>query len=236
VGKAGKVYLMAGAGPGTGPKAVRFHRSAVESTGKKKPLIAYVGAAHGDTTAFEKMLGTMIFGLGADLISVKLSKKATKTSAAREQLASADLIFVSGGDVDAGMAVIHDRDLAPYFRELHAQGKVMEGVSAGSIMLGQHWVRFDEEDEAKAEVFDCLGVVPHSFDAHGEKDGWEELQALARLLAGQKAKPEHVYGLVSGHCGVWDGAKLEAAGGALHRYTVAASPARAEDLAEGKSV
>jgi peptidase E len=223
---------MAGAGPGTGPRSVRFHKQAVEATGKKKPRIAYVGAAAGDSKAFELMIGGMIFGLGADVTSVKLTKKSVKTSEAKDQLAEADLIFITGGDVDAGMKVIHDRDLAPTFRELHQAGKVMEGVSAGSIMLGAQWVRFpDEDDDSTAEPFDCLGVVPQSFDAHSEEDGWSELQTLARLLAARPKPPRYVYGLVSGHCGLWDGKNLSALGGALHRFTCAIPPVRTDDLA-----
>jgi peptidase E len=215
---------------------VRYHRLAIDATGKKNPQIAYVGAASGDSLMFEKMLGPLIFGLGAEVVSVKLTKPKLTTSAAKQQLADSDIIFVTGGDVEEGMRIINERDLASYFRELAGQGKVFEGVSAGSIMLGQHWVRFDEEDDTKAEVFDCLGVVPFSFDAHGEKDDWDELRALAKLMAKQPNPPPHVYGLVSGHCGFWDGAKLTAQGGELHRFTCATEPVRAPDLAEGSSI
>ena len=233
--KPGPVYLMAGAGPGTGPKSVRFHRGAVEATGKKKPKIAYVGAAAGDALAFEKMISTLIFGLTADVTSVKLTKKKEKTSDLKNKLADADLIFITGGDVDEGMKAIHERDMAGYFRELHAQGKVFEGVSAGSIMLGMHWVRFPESgDESGAEPFDCMGIAPFSFDAHGEKDDWEELQVLARLLASRPKPPKHVYGLVSGTCGLWQADTLSALGGALNRYTVAPKPERADDLAPNR--
>jgi peptidase E len=229
--KLGQVYLMAGAGPGTGPKSVRYHRDAIAGIGKKKPRIAYVGAASSDSLAFQKMLGPMIFGLTADVVPVKLTKKSVATSAAKEMLAEADLIFISGGDVEEGMKVINERDLAGYFRELHRQGKVFEGVSAGSIMLGEHWVRFpDEDDDTKAEIFDCLGVVPFSFDAHGEKDGWEELQVLAKLLSRAPQPPASVYGLVSGTCALWDGAKLVALGGALNRYGCTNPAEKLDDL------
>ena len=57
---AGPVYLMAGAGPGTGPRSVHYHQDAIAATGKAKPTIAYIGCAAGDSYAFEKMLGAMI--------------------------------------------------------------------------------------------------------------------------------------------------------------------------------
>jgi peptidase E len=227
---------MAGAGAATRKKSVRFHQQAIAATGKAKPHIGYVGAAAGDSKAFEKMIGAMMFGITAKVTSIPLTKKTLKTSEAKQMLADVDLIFVTGGDVDAGMKAVHQRELAPYFRELHEQGKPMEAVSAGSIMLGQHWVRFDEKDDSKVELFDCLGVVPYSFDAHSEEDGWSELQALAGLLGKGKKPPKEVIGLVSGTCGLWDGTSLTALGGPLHRFTCTIPPQSAPDLEEGKSL
>jgi dipeptidase E len=217
-------WLLAGAGPKTGPKSFRHHDALVKSLGKKQPVIAYVGAASGDSLVFEKMLSTAMFGLGTKVHSVKLTKKATKTSEAKSLLEGADVIFVSGGDVDHGMNVLHERDLAPFFRSLAAKGKWFEGISAGSIMLGQHWVRFHDDDST--ELFDCLGVVPFSFDAHDEPE-WGELVALAKHLPADRT----VYGLTSSTCAVWDGKKLSALGGGLARVKCGPKPKRLADLA-----
>ncbi len=54
------VYLIAGAGPGTGPRSFRFHDDVVVATGKDKPLFAYVGAASGDARWFERVIKTMV--------------------------------------------------------------------------------------------------------------------------------------------------------------------------------
>ncbi len=218
-------YLLAGAGPKTGPKSFRHHDAMVKSLGKKQPVIAYVGAASGDSLVFEKMLSTAMFGLGTKVHSVKLTKKATKTSEAKAVLEGADVIFVSGGDVDAGMKVIHERGMGPFFRDLAAKGKWFEGISAGSIMLGEHWVRFHGENDESTEVFDCLGVVPFSFDAHDEPE-WGELVALAKHLPADRT----VYGLTSTTCAVWDGKKLTALGGPLARVKCGPKPKRLTDL------
>ena len=50
--KHGSVFLMAGAGPGTGRKSVRYHDELVKLTGKKSTVIAYVGACAGDALGF----------------------------------------------------------------------------------------------------------------------------------------------------------------------------------------
>jgi hypothetical protein len=209
------VYLIAGAGPGTGPRSFRFHDDVVEATGTDKPLYAYVGAASGDARWFERIIKTMVFGPRAKCAFVRLTDKSVRTSEAKAMLADADVIFVSGGDVEEGMRVIEDRGLAPYFRELHRGGKVFEAVSAGSIMLGEHWVRFAHDDDECGERFDCLGIVPMSFDAHDEKDRWGELHALARLMPSEPGK--WVCGLTSKCAALWDGKTLHALGGPLAR-------------------
>lgn len=219
-------YLLAGAGPKTGPKSFRYHADLVRELGKKIPVIAYVGAASGDSLVFEEMISTAMFGLRSKVHSIKLTKKATKTSDVKSVLEGCDVVFVSGGDVDHGMKAIHDRDLAPFFKKLAAKGTWFEGISAGSIMLGEHWVRFhDEHDDDSAEVFDCMGIVPYSFDAHDEPD-WGELLALAKKLPTDRI----VYGLPSATCAVWDGRILTARGGAIARVKCGPKPKRLVDL------
>jgi hypothetical protein len=197
--------------------------------GKRRPTIAYVGAAANDSRVFAAMIRTLVFGGSANVVTVALSRRATPTSTIRAELAAADLVFFTGGDVGRGMELIDGRDLAPYLRELATQGKAMEGISAGAILLGRHWVRFQGKDESRGAPFDCLGIVPASFDTHDEADGWQEAQILAGLLAGSDERI--VYGIVSSGCARWCGGKLTALGRPLARFRCAASPVRMSDLA-----
>ena len=223
---AGSVFLIAGAGPGTRRHAVRFHAEAVAACGARAPVIAYVGAAANDSVVFEKLISTLVFGRTARTIPVRLKHSGLATSTARALLADADIVFFTGGDVEVGMRLIDARGLAPYLRELHAAGKVMEGISAGAILLGRHWVRFPGEDDARAEPFDCLGVVPRSFDCHGEADDWEELRALARVTPDEKT----VYGIPSGGAARWKSGRLTALGEPLARFRCGPSPGRLAPL------
>jgi hypothetical protein len=56
-------------------------------------------------------------------------------------------------------------------------------------------VRFPDDDEAKAEIFPCLGVAPLHVDAHSEEDGWSELRVLVRLLQARGDERPVGYGL-----------------------------------------
>ena len=104
------------------------------------------------------------------------------------------MIFVSGGDVEAGMRVLERTGFAPLLKELHQAGKPFIGLSAGSIMLAQSWVRWpDADDDATAETFPCLGLAPLLCDTHAEKEDWEELKVLLKLSGAAMG-----YGIPSG--------------------------------------
>jgi peptidase E len=209
-------YLIAGAGRETSRRSVRWHAACARATGKRRPRIAYVGAAANDSVAFAALVRGLVFGVTADVVSVRLGRRAEPTSRLRAALADADLVFFTGGDVELGMRLVDERGLAPYLRELAQQGKPMEGISAGAILLGRSWVRFPGDDPAGAERFDCLGVVPASFDTHAEADGWDELRALAHRIA--PADEPVVYGIRSHGAALWRDGALTALGTPLVRF------------------
>jgi cyanophycinase-like exopeptidase len=133
-----------------------------------------------------------------------------------EVLDSADAILVSGGDVEQGMRVLGETKLGPMLSAQHARGKVIIGLSAGSIMLSRQWVRWrDPSDDSTYEAFDCLGLAPILCDTHGEGENWEELQALLQL-----SPPGAIgYGIPSGAalCVTPEGG-LSAMGEAVQRF------------------
>jgi cyanophycinase-like exopeptidase len=114
---------------------------------------------------------------------------------ARAILSSSDLVFVSGGDVEAGMRILEERKMVRFLQHLHDKGKPFFGLSAGSIMLARCWVRWsDPENEASAETFPCLEFASVLCDTHAEAEEWEELKVLLKL-----SRPATVgYGIPSG--------------------------------------
>jgi cyanophycinase-like exopeptidase len=135
---------------------------------------------------------------------------------AKRVLTEADLVFVSGGDVEAGMRALRATEMIGFLRELAQGGKPFFGLSAGSIMLGRQWVRWeDPDDDATAERFACLGLADLWCDTHAEAEGWEELRTLLRLSPDGSTG----YGIVSGTALLAhpDGA-VSALGGEVHRF------------------
>ncbi len=188
---------LVGGGPGAVLALRRHFKAALNALNRENPIVAYVGAASDDNLGFQKMLTTELALAGARFRAAKIAASGASIAAAQDLLLECDLVFVSGGDVEHGMNVLKDKGLLPFFRDLCKANKPMFGLSAGSLMLAKEWVRFPDEDESKAELFECIGAAPLHVDAHSEDDDWSELRTLVRLLK-ERGDPSPVgYGLTS---------------------------------------
>jgi peptidase E len=188
---------LVGGGPGTVLALRRHLRTALESIQRPRPLVAYVGAASDDSRAFFAMIrGALAVPLGrARMQLARIASPRAKGSEARALLEDCDMVFVSGGDVEHGINVLRDRDVAGTLIAVARRGTPMFGISAGSLMLAREWVRFGEDDDEKAELFPCLGIAPVHVDAHSEEDGWSELRVVVRLLHARGDRAPVGYGL-----------------------------------------
>jgi cyanophycinase-like exopeptidase len=229
------VYLLAGGrgSPRTRPDPLIAEVFA--ASGKPRPRIAYIGAPSEDNRVFFIMLSKIMKGSGAGRVElVRLAGKKPDLVAARATIAAADVVFMTGGDVEFGMDLLGRTGMLPVLHERLAAGIPFFGMSAGSIMLASHWIRWlDPEDDSTAAPFPCMGFAPLVCDAHGEADGWVELVALLGLM------PQGTvgYGIVTG-AGIRsmpDGT-VSAMGGAVHRFRRGAGGVeRIEDLAPDRS-
>jgi cyanophycinase-like exopeptidase len=174
------IYLLAGdPGARRGMKDPLICR-AIASCGFVEPSIAYIGAASGDDKSFFTMLARLMVACGAGAVELApLAGRRVKLDRTRSILEKADMVFVSGGDVEEGMNVIGERGMLPLLRDLYRGGKPFFGLSAGSIMLARQWIVWeDPSDDSTASAIPCLGFAPVLCDTHAEEDDWEELRAL----------------------------------------------------------
>jgi len=190
------VFLLAGGRDTTRDAYADVVKRIYRLAGSDRPRIAYIGAANDDNPRFIGFMSGMLAAAGpCDFELAPLAGKKGSAAKARKVVEAADLVFVGGGDVEAGMKWIHDRDFAGCLREKLASGAPVFGASAGAIMLASRWVRWrDPDDDSTAELFDCLGLAPVICDTHCEEDHWVELKA-ALGLAGEGA---HGWGIRSG--------------------------------------
>ena len=188
---------MVGGGPGAALALRRHFKAALAEVDRPRPVVAYVGAATDDNHGFFTMIhGALAPGSSVRMEPVKIASPKARPADARAVLEACDLVFMSGGDVEHGMKVLHDRDLARTLVALAHAGKPFFGISAGSLMMAREWVRFpDENDDASAELFPCLGLAPLHVDAHSEDDDWSELRVVVRLLHERGDESPVGYGL-----------------------------------------
>ena len=178
------VYLFAGGRSGNRKKQNVLLQMMYREYGIASPMVAYSGTASGDDKTFFKFIAGELTQAGADKVThAVIAPAGADIKKARSVLEAADIVFVSGGDVEAGMDVLQEKNMIGFLNELYRQGKPFFGISAGAIMLASRWVRWrDPDDDDSAELFPCLGFAPIICDTHDEQGGWEELQAALQLV------------------------------------------------------
>jgi peptidase E len=211
------VFLLAGGRPRGGKKQDSLLQAVYREFGVKAPTIAYSGTASGDDKRFFGFISGELKEAGAGKIThAVIAPKGADLKKAQQILNAADIIFVSGGDVEAGMEVLQAKNMVGFFNNLYRQGKPFFGISAGAIMLADRWVRWtDPDDDSSAELFPCLGYAPIICDTHDEQAGWEELQSALML----EKEGFRGYGLSSGSgVKVTADGKVTAIGGIVYQY------------------
>ena len=145
---------------------------------------AYIGAANGDRVAFFENMKTMLLRLGIKKVDfLRLARKDVDEKEVRKILKEADIIFISGGEVEDGMKWLSIHNLCEYLKVLFNEGKQFICVSAGTIMMGSHWFSIDEsKKDSNPTLIECLGIIPTVFDTHAEDEDWIELKTTLRLL------------------------------------------------------
>jgi cyanophycinase-like exopeptidase len=174
---------------------------ALRLTGKSEPHVLYIGAASRDDRQFGAAISGVLEAAGAHrVLWPRLTGRKKERVRAREALEKVDLVFVGGGDVEAGVDALHDAEVVAPLRAAARRGVVLAGMSAGAIMLGERWIRWpsSEAGDDEAETYACLGLVPCSLDVHGEADDWREARSFAAVRAREVRKKARVLGVPSG--------------------------------------
>jgi peptidase E len=170
------IILISG-GPNSNNTALIAEALALSKT--QKPIVVYIGAASSDNKDFFSMLRRMLISAGADKVTLVPIVQGFDRKKAESILSSGDLVFISGGDVKAGMEYLEKRNLVPFLKKLYESGKPFFGISAGAIMLCRNWIHWrNSADDSSAKSFPCLGFAPVLCDTHAEDEGWNELRTL----------------------------------------------------------
>lgn len=212
-----QVFLLAGGRTSNREALLALLQTVFQENKLTSPKVAYVGTANGDDEAFFNRTASNLIAAGATAVNhVLISPENADLKQANIILDCADIIFISGGDVEEGMRVLREKKMISILDRLYREGKPFFGLSAGSIMLAEKWVRWSNPDnDESAELFQCLGFAPIICDTHGEEDDWPELK-MALELSKENVKG---YGIISGTAiKVSPNGKVEALGGKINQF------------------
>lgn len=139
----------------------------LELTGKQRPRICFVHTASGDDPAYLTRSYAAMSELGCDVTHLQLFTQ--PNAPVREHILKSDVIWVGGGSVANLLAVwqLHGVDIA--MREAYEAGKILGGVSAGSICW--HLRGPTDSFGPKLEpVTNALGLLPFGNGVHYDSE------------------------------------------------------------------
>jgi cyanophycinase len=163
-------------------------RNLVESQSFKA---AYVGASNDNDPAYYGIFEAAIQSIGVAECRMVSNSDITFVE-------QADLVLLSGGDVDKGWRIFEQNGLKELLIRRYHQGVLLVGSSAGAVQLGM------------------LGLVPYVISAHDEKDSWAGLKETLRGLG----KPVNGIGIPTGAGMVYHADRsIEAIRYPLHQFS-----------------
>lgn len=141
---------------------------------KTNPGAAYIGASNGDQPEFYSLFQAAMETMGiSDCRSVP-------SQPSREDILfieDADLIVLSGGDVERGWRTFEQNGLKELLPRKRLDGAILMGLSAGAIQLGLGCL----SNSAQPKQIDMFRFAPFYVGAHDEGNDWFDLRALVNL-------------------------------------------------------
>jgi hypothetical protein len=139
-----------------------------------KPSAAYIGASNGDQPEFYSLFQ-------AAMESMEISNcRLVPSQPSKEDILfieDADLIVLSGGDVERGWRTFEQNGLKELVPRKRFDGAILMGVSAGAIQLGLGCL----STSAQPKQIDMFRFVPFYIGAHDEENDWWDMRALVNL-------------------------------------------------------
>jgi len=133
---------------------------------RRKPKVAFIGAAHGDSDA-----GRLRFYAGFSQFECRPTHLPLFARTPRDLesfVLEQDAIFVGGGNTKSMLAVWRDWGLDRYLRTAWERGVVLGGGSAGSICWFEHGLT--DSIAGPLTALPCLGFLPGSNCPHYDSE------------------------------------------------------------------
>jgi cyanophycinase len=164
------------------PDGIFFFNSIIEGLQNDSLKAAYIGASNNDLPEFYDL-----FVAAMENIGIRNCRMIHSTFSKEDQgfLETADIILLSGGDVERGWNIFEATGLKKAISRKYEEGTILIGISAGAMQLGLCGYRDEEVQEE--QVFDTFQFIPYIIGVHEEKSDWKNLRKTV-LFKGEYTK------------------------------------------------
>ncbi|MFE8702348.1 Type 1 glutamine amidotransferase-like domain-containing protein [Cytobacillus sp. FJAT-54145] len=109
---------------------------------------------------------------------------------AKRELVNCDVVYLSGGNTFYFLKNLQKRNIIPLIKEMVHAGKLLIGLSAGSIMMSEtiKMAELIDKNEVELDNLKALHLVEFEFMPH-----WEEHFSLDELMIYSKAMNKKIY-------------------------------------------
>jgi hypothetical protein len=145
-----------------------------EDLDSANPKAAYIGASNGDQPEFYDLFVAAMESMAISDCRLVPSQPSREDTSFLEE---ADLIVLSGGDVERGWQAFEQNGFKDLLPRLRYDGAVLIGVSAGAVQLGLGHLT----NAAQPKPLDMFRFAPFYIGAHDEENDWFDLRALVNL-------------------------------------------------------
>ena len=146
-------------------ETIAIDKFIVKESGKKNPKVLFVPTASKDLPAYSAAFRRVYEKLGCQVEILRLFDKRKFSQTTLEKLiASADIIYVGGGDYDILLSVWKKRKIIPFIQSAYQQGTILTGLSSGCAVWYEYLI--DSDKSKKTRLKKGLGilegvVIPH---------------------------------------------------------------------------
>ncbi|NBO17664.1 MAG: hypothetical protein EBV03_00260 [Proteobacteria bacterium] len=173
-----------------------LYREMMQLTGKQHPRVEIITNAsknYADETAEQYQLIFDRLGGQTHTIASREPETLASDTALYNRLASADLVFITGGDQEELPRLFQQGPLYKLLRQRYVNdpGFVLAGTSAGSMAMSEHMIGGDTQDKRSCpSIVPGFGLMPAIIDTH--MDSRARAHRDRRLLHAVSSCSEHI--------------------------------------------
>jgi dipeptidase E len=160
-------------------------RTLLELTGKETPQVLFVPTASEDAPGYVSAVEIAYGRLGARVESLLLWERDADPVVAARKIASADVVYVGGGNTKAMLARWRELGVDEALRRHLDAGKPVGGVSAGAIcwfrVANSDWPQFEGIPGVNTAPLTGMGVVDLAICPHTRDEGFRLAEFTAMM-------------------------------------------------------